>query len=75
MVTHPTIAAKTNSRVLSRTIDFPAPISRWRRQAELYRVLAEAAKSDTARKSYAGLASDYDDLAARAEETLIAAEA
>ena len=72
MVTHPAIAAKPNNRVLSRTIDFPAQIGRWRRQAELYRVLAEAAKSDTARKSYAGLASDYDDLAARAEETLVA---
>jgi hypothetical protein len=74
MVKHPTIAARAKNRILAGTIDFPAQVSRWRRQAEEYRVLAEAANTDTARKSYVGLATDYDELAARAEETLAAAK-
>ena len=75
MATRPAIEAETNNRVLSRTIDFSAEISRWRRRAEEYRVLAEAAESDIARKSYGGLAVDYDNLAAQAEETFAATKA
>ncbi len=75
MVSRPAVTAVANNRALSRTIDFSAQISRWRRQAEEYRVLAEVAKTAVARKSYAGLAADYDELATRAEETLVAAKA
>ncbi len=75
MVKPPAIIDEAKNCVLSRMIDFPAQISRWRRQAEEYRVLAEAAKSDIARKTYEGLAVDYDTLAAQAEETLAAAKA
>ena len=64
--------SERNHRLISRTTDFRAHIDRWRRQAEEYRILADAAETDVARKSYSGLAADYDGLADRAEEILAA---
>jgi hypothetical protein len=54
----------------SRTFELGARINRLRRKAEEYRALADVAETDAARKSYAGLAADFDDLADRAEQTL-----
>jgi hypothetical protein len=45
-------------------------ITRWRRQAEQYRILASVAKTEAAYLSYLNLSADYDELAERAEETL-----
>jgi hypothetical protein len=56
-------------------IDFSAQITRWRRQAEEYRTLADGAKVERARETYLRMAADYDALADRAEETLAAVEA
>ena len=51
-------------------IDFSEQVRRLHRIAEEYRTLADGAHSDGARKSYEGMAHDYEDLAKVAEETV-----
>ncbi len=72
MASQPDPKNQSNHLTPNRAIDLTSHVTRLRRLAEEYRVLADVARTDGARQSYIGIASDYDDLAGLAEETLIA---
>jgi hypothetical protein len=64
----------TNFLTPDRAVDYSGEITRFLRIAEHYRILADCARTESARKSYRAMAADYDDLAKSAEETLAAAK-